>query len=405
MIKKFFISFLCLFAGFTNSFADFSHQYGIIVVPVADLVGHPLAQNHNKESVEKLYKEIPYSGTSKNCPRQHQAIFNEFVKILKEKGHEVKIQILSSYYLIDKNPTTPQAEFWTLRKNVVPIKKLYDSRIDITKFPDPLSFRPLPFSPHNRKVISLIEPFYDSTTQETYSAGTRFVVSEDPTNLPYIKVYLFDRKKFRFRSVKIPRNKFLTTHGKSQEQKIDTFISILKKWSHNQEGFIPYVLGGWSWVDSCKTNNFAKGEQNGLFYNRNNKKPAVSGLDCVGIIGRAAQICDIPFFFKNTTTMKLKMDPLKKGESLEKGDVIWYPGHVMVVSDVEKGLIIESRGYSLGYGKLHEKSLSSYFKNVNSFDQFLQNVYSGKSLQLLNSKGKPETFVKCQVYKMKSIWN
>ena len=33
---------------------------------------------------------------------------------------------------------------------------------------------------------------------------------------------------------------------------------------------------------------------------------------------------------------------LKKGEALEEGDLIWYSGHVMIVSDIKKNRLIEA---------------------------------------------------------------
>ena len=37
-------------------------------------------------------------------------------------------------------------------------------------------------------------------------------------------------------------------------------------------------------------------------------------------------------------------------QKIKVGDLIYFPGHVMIVSDLAKNLFIESAGYSVGFG-------------------------------------------------------
>ncbi len=61
----------------------------------------------------------------------------------------------------------------------------------------------------------------------------------------------------------------------------------------------------------------------------------MSGFDCAGIISRAAQMCGIPYYFKNTYTLAHYLKSLSIDTHLQEGDLIWIPGHVMIVSDLK----------------------------------------------------------------------
>ena len=133
----------------------------------------------------------------------------------------------------------------------------------------------------------------------------------------------------------------------------------MRQWAKRKEGFIPYVWGGFSFTDTIKTTS--------CFLLKDETTSPKTGLDCVGIIARVAQIYGIPYFYKNTTTIKQCLTPLARNSKLMTGDIIWVPGHVMIVADLTNHTLIEARGYDHGYGKVQEIPLNEEFKGINTY--------------------------------------
>jgi hypothetical protein len=132
----------------------------------------------------------------------------------------------------------------------------------------------------------------------------------------------------------------------------------------------------------------------------------VTGLDCSCLIARAAQIYGIPYFFKNTTTLFQCMKPIEKGQSLQNGDLMWYMGHVLVVSDVKNNKITESVGYPFGYGKVIEHPLHKVFKDMYSYSDLEKACFNGQPIQRLSSDGHvARTVNKVLFYSMKKSWD
>src|SRR5205814_4688733 len=103
-----------------------------------------------------------------------------------------------------------------------------------------------------------------------------------------------------------------------------------------------------------------------------------NGFDCSGVILRAAQIAGIPYFCKNTTTIAQCLTPLKSEQQLREGDLILIKGHVMIVSDITKNLLIEARSYGHGYGKLHEISIDQVFEGIETYKDLCDAYYEKK---------------------------
>ncbi len=126
------------------------------------------------------------------------------------------------------------------------------------------------------------------------------------------------------------------------------------------------------------------------FWQRPTDEYPASGADCSGMLLTAAQSAGISYFSKNTKALVHDHGKLlKKGEKIEKGDLIYYFGHVMVVSDLEKSLLIEAIGYEAGYGKVQEISLAQAFSHIKTYDDLMQAYRSKRFLKRLNSQGKP----------------
>lgn len=130
----------------------------------------------------------------------------------------------------------------------------------------------------------------------------------------------------------------LTTH----KQRTQLFVKLLRSWTHLNNGVIPYVWGGCSFIGTSNDRGFSE------TIHIQNDKPAYSftktdctespktGLDCTGLIALAAQIAGIPYFLKNSTTITQHLQQIKKDQPFEEGDIIWIDRHAMVISNIKK---------------------------------------------------------------------
>ena len=110
------------------------------------------------------------------------------------------------------------------------------------------------------------------------------------------------------------------------------------------------------------------------------------------------------YFFKNTTTLAYYLKPLALGEAAEKGDLIFFPGHVQIISDVEKNLIIESAGYKSGYGKVHEKKVGELFRNKLTINSLIAAYHAKEKLERLYKDGTVEILPYCKILRFSSLY-
>ena len=342
MIKKTLLNLL-----FFNCYA----YKAIVVVPVADLLGQP-SQNINPN---KFYNQLNPSTELGTCHRINQSLFNEIVDVVQEKGAEVEIATRNCFI---KNSTSDRYnKFWTLKSNIMPLEGLDRDKI-------PASSQ-----------VTLIKPF--KYKKLTFSAGTNFVVQTETKNS--CKVFILNPKTKNFDMVDIPKSYIF----EPSDNRINDFIRILKSWT-NQKKVIPYVWGGTSFSKSYKKHKNAAEFHKFLSKTENVK----SGMDCAGLILRAAQIAGIPYFYKNTTTLAANLPKIRGIDSIENGDLIFFPGHVIIISDIDKNLCIEARGYNHGYGIVQEIPLNQLFKDINNFNELRETYFRHKPLERLDSEQK-----------------
>jgi len=383
----------------------------LVITPVADLIGRPVKQS----DMFVNYSNIPLaSGAFQRgqlCPRVHQLIFNEIVDMSKKQCDEARINISSVYYLA-RNNANPQTAYWTALKNLIPLKTLKEKKVDLSKIPKPIEFWSNGSALYQKNTITLILPWTDRYSQQTFSAGTRFVLSKSDENRKNYSIYIFDPKIMNYRITQIPKKLALKNDKhRSNTKKTCLFVRLLRIWAHYDNGFIPYVWGGCSFTTTSK-HPFEKKEYGekgpGTYYF---ERPDIKcnpciGLDCSGMVARAAQICGIPYFFKNSTTLASQMTPLKSKDTLQEGDLLWIPGHVMVIADTSKNTLIEARGYGSGYGRVHEIQLNKMFRNINTYGDLLKAYFAGKPLVLMNSKQENRsTLSDYKILKLASVWN
>ncbi len=384
-------------------------QQALTIVPVADLIGEPSGERFTDALVENIYKQLPYCGERLpyNCQRIHQLLFNEMVIIEEEREKEVRITVPNVFFNKEYD-TTPYNSYWSLKKNFITTAALKKHGLDFSTIPQPISYEK-PRSLQQQQTVALTIPYYEPKLHITFSAGTRFIKAENGQNSSHVKVFVLDPKKMTIATMFLPKKICITqTSNHAQQQKM--FVALIRQWAHLKNGFIPYVWGGCSFTHYYIHDNFITkhAQKNSITWYERPHSPLgpLSGFDCTGLIARAAQLCAIPYFFKNTSTLAKHLTPLTTKDTLKEGDLLWFPGHAIVITDIAHNLIVESRAYSHGYGKVHEIPLCNVFKDINNFSDILDAYYNNKPLYRLTKTGTVAHIIPTfKLLKLASVWH
>ncbi len=396
--------FLLLSLVFQHSLCaitPFQPYKAVVIAPIVDAVGGPLADIFKYEEIERQYDEFP-SAPDKgyySCLRIHQLKYNEVVTVKSAPygRAEVECEVSNLFYLDRRGKK--RRNFSLLKKHLMPLSEL-EKKIDSSTIPQPIDMKKTA-AEYNAAILTLVMPWLDEKTKTWYSAGTRFVRCPENDTVASYAFYLTDYANFSTYKGYVPKKKAIVAYPKTAEKMRALFLKILKSWANSVQGFIPYVFGGTSFTTRYKRDEFSLvfGRRAGRrvsYWQRypNNEMPA-AGFDCSGMLLTAAQIAGIPYFLKNTWTLTEDCGrPLKKNDKLEQGDLIWYFGHVMVVSDIKKNMLIEAVGYEAGYGKMHELPVSRVFTGIKTYAELVQAYHTKRSLKRLNSKGEPYRSIK-----------
>ncbi|MBT5015071.1 hypothetical protein HOM50_01535 [bacterium] len=375
----------------------------VTIVPVANLATEPSSKRfpNDPNPYDKL--GTTYKSGIDSCPRLHQLLFNEQVRIIEQNGNDVLIEVPYLYF-----QTSPKGHkinrYWTDKRYFRPLKAIPQSQSCI---PKPIDFNQLT-TDHNN-ITTLTKPFYHCPSNTTYSAGTRFITTKHTSRGDSVLIY--DPTTKQTHKASIPAGFCIhPTEIPAQKQKEEFFVKLLKKWVHDSNGQIPYVWGGCSFNHPYASLNYSV--QDHMYkdklhsnYTLTGHYPACdSGFDCTGLILRAAQIAQLPYFFKNTTTVGFRVKPLKRNEPIASGDLILFPGHIIVISDVNKNLVIEARSKYDDYGYIHEVPLNKVFRGINTFDDLRQAYMSNLKLERLNAHDKTISQIPIRILKLNSIW-
>jgi cell wall-associated NlpC family hydrolase len=388
---------------------------GVVIVPVADLVGSPIQAFNLAHSSHASYEKLPLCGSissSSGCPRLQQLLFNETVEIIDKQDNEYCIAIPHLFYTTATN-NKAQNIYWTSTKNIVPYKTLEKFEIDTGKIPPMPCFKKRKNNiESDEQSIVLLFPWYDYVTNKSYSAGTRFTLADESLDEQQYHIYILDWQNHALTTTRVPKTSAFIQKCSTKKEAIRQFVTIIRAWAHHYHGYIPYVWGGSSFIDSCKENSFhqallsSKTKKISVIVRPDCKGTPKSGFDCAGLFARAAQMAGIPYFFKNTLTLAQHLQPLQLGQKLMEGDLMWIPGHVMAVSDVKNNLVIEARGYSHGFGVVQEIELYKVFKDITTYNQLIDAFLQSKPIERLNKDGVPvETIKTIKLLKIESAWD
>jgi len=363
-----------------KSCTDFDHlPHARVIVPVADAVMRRLGS-----CSQQLYYQLPYAEVAEPeaeiCERGYQLLFNEQVGIIDQQGDEMCVCVPHIYYQPARNEK-PLSTYWVLSSSIMPIQELQKANVDITLFPKAKHI----YSPE-LVTNELVLKYPWTYNGITYSVGTRFAI--DSLSAGQASIWVFNPQSKQWDSARIDKQFYVTPEIRSLEDSITLMLEIMRLWAHHPHGVIPYVWGGASFTHLVPDNEFIiKRSQGIMVYEREQSTYPKTGFDCSCFISRAAQICNLPYWWGDSVTVHLHAMPVTKKNGIRNGDIIWIPGHVLMVSDVKQGIIIEARGYGSGYGKVHELHLAKFFDGISTFDELLSAYEQQAPLSVLNRAG------------------
>ncbi|MFI5332867.1 MAG: hypothetical protein ACHQVS_02070 [Candidatus Babeliales bacterium] len=383
----------------------------IVTIPIADLVGSPLPIQHH--STVRAYQELPVCGATYQpfvaCPRLHQALFNQQVEVIQERGDQVCVRIPNVFYVTHSN--THHNQFWMARSALTPITTVQNQKINLATFPRPIdaATKTVP----EKDIVTLIEPFHDIKTGLMFSAGTRFVITQTKPSAHTFAVYRYDPARNNVGTMHIPKKSCtVIAPDCTSRERVRHYVTLARQWAIHTPDAIPYGWGCCSYIERSQPNNFTeiikqKEGQSYSYYTRPDcSSKTKSGLDCSGLICLAAQCCGIPCFLKNSTTIAHCLHPVTSHEAIIEGDIIWIPKHVMIVGSLKHNTLIEARHYEQGYGYVQEIPLSAVFKGITTYQELYAACVHKKPLVRLDSEGTPrETIRECKILQIMSVWN
>ncbi len=409
----------------------------VVMVPVCDAVKNPLLSPSRTNFVTH-YTKIPFSPDSPPAfvCRLYQLKKNEQVNVIALTDKEAYCDTDSFYYY--RGSRKSRCTFWIQKKCITPLDLLTSKNLHVPPATD-LASRP---ELYNKDVLTLTMPWYDGITKATYSVGTRFLRSEKEDTRTHYAVYIVTKNLIEKISF-VPKEVARVDYPRDYEQARIAFLDLLRAWVHGKQEheqekevlkpqrtnlnistkkksskkssaqeIIPYVHGGCSFSGKSPAQGFylSRRVQNGkklLYWQRLGEYEApLDGFDCSNLVLSAAQIVGMPYYFKNTHALLRGLKDLKKEQSLQEGDLVWYSGHVLVVSDLKKNLLIEASGYENGHGRLHETSVNKVFKDIKDFPALINAYHSRKKVYRLTKTGRcrPEE-LRIRLLSLRSLWD
>lgn len=379
-------------------------QKGVVLKPIIDLVGHPIASNTIS------YHSLPSAGGSQQpfdaCPRTHQLLYNETVEIIKQTDDEICVKLNHLFYVTTEN-RTPQATFWTHKENVTPFSQL--SKQMQMRIPEPYNYQ----SESSTQPITVIltKPWHSKTLKTTFSIGTRFVPSSENQTRGCFAVWAICPKTLQPITLLIPQSHAMIIEDANKEAARERFVKLLQSWAR-MSGTIPYIWGGCSVTETLRTGRFkhisitCNNRTCDAYQQTEMKRQPQSGFDCTGLILRAAQAAGLPYYYKNSTTIAQYLNPITSRERIKEGDLIWIPGHIMAISNLKKNTIIEARHYNDGFGRVHEIRLNHLFKNIETFADLYHTIAHNQPLYRLNRGGRvSKTVSQAKILSIDSCWD
>lgn len=313
------------------------------------------------------------------CRRSHQGLLNEVVRIIDSEATDVCIAFDNVIYGIDPQTQQPLNSFWIPHHKLVLLQDLS---------PEALAAVPAPRGADDATLV-LHLPW------DHYSLGTRFVHTPAHDTQNHYGVRYVDLAHNSSHIMHIPKSHAsIETIPASPEEARTRFVQLAHRLidhvkQHGDNAVIPYVWGGSSFIIPYEDTTFSLKEG----WQRPGPQPYM-GYDCSELILRLAQTCGIPYTCKITSMMGMLLKELQPDEALTEGDLIWMPGHVMIIASLRNNEVIESRGYSSGYGRVHRITLAECFEGIATYAQLQDAITAQQPLTLLKRDGSAGSVIK-----------
>lgn len=290
-------------------------------------------------------------------------------------GDEIQVNCPAAIYWFDQKTGEPVSSFWMKKTQAF----VYDA---LPK--DMQEAIPSPVNEYDNAVVALVYPWKE------LSVGTRFnrVPYWDTHHAYAVLVPHYESSMVQIDFV--PRRDALSNEYRTHQEARACFVWLMNMLVDRvaelgDDRVIPYVRGGSSFVHAHVQSDFYRDA--GAWYRDKAGGSCYTGYDCSELVMRMAQIVGINFPWKMSHVMEKMLARLVPGDELQDGDIIWIPGHVMIVSDREKNEVIESRGYGVGYGCVHRIMLSELLDGIESYDDLLTRFYNKETVWLKDSHG------------------
>lgn len=345
-----------------------------------------------KDPVVDLYVNLPIQQSSPLsgagysdgiCRRAHQGLCNEVVTIVDRKGQHVKMACDTVVYGFDPDYASlgkPLNTFWVHKKHLIFFNHLDDAYL--YAFPGPRE--------QTNNTLVLRFPW------KQYSLGTRFVRALEHDTEDTYGALLVSSHPHKIKVLQIPKSHVRLEVPLTSEQRRAYFVQLaydIIQFAQRDcaDGIIPYVWGGSSFVHSYQDQNFSLQNKR---WERPGKRNPYNGYDCSELVLRLAQVSDIPYLCKTTVVIEKLMRPLSKTDRLESGDLIRFPGHVMIVGNIARNELIEAAGYGGGFGKVQVMKLSQRFAGIQNYKQLRRAYHRKMRLKLLARDGSEQSEIK-----------
>ncbi|HSW76604.1 MAG TPA: hypothetical protein VLG50_06140 [Candidatus Saccharimonadales bacterium] len=315
-----------------------------------------------KDPVIELNNNFPppqnsQTRANKESSRAHQCLFNEIVTVLEQRDDCVKVMCKNAIYGFHNTTKDYLNSFWIYKKDIIALQDLDKQVLDAI---------PNPAYGHDPTIV-LVYPW------KLYSIGTRFKRAPKHDTAQYYAIQLPNFNENAVLIDFVPRIDALVEIKKNQRLARRLFVKIINElvdrvFQNSQDPAcikIPYVLGGSSFV---------------MPYNDETEKNDISyGYDCSEFILRMAQIAGIDFPWKTSSAMERFTKELTPQDTLQDGDIIWVPGHVIIVSNIKNNEIIESR--KSVYACVCKSTLDKRFEGISTYDDLMTHYHSHKTIK------------------------
>ena len=406
MLKKYFLAIFLFSSFYTPLITRNYPAMAVCIVPVANCFNEYLSTKFpgaTEAQIEDVYKNLLASNESTGLMRIHQLRFNDIVEVVEEHGCECIVRC-NEHFTQNKPDQNIYNTYAFLKKNLLFLEDLPGNIQEY--LPEPYVWFNGNSFDATRAIVTLTMPFTDEATGVTYSIGTRFkLVNTNPHfvldgTAPFYTLKDTMRDVYILKSngtigiCAIPCSQSQLDYPMTNEEKESCILDLFFKYT-NYTKKAPTAFGGNSTTELHTPADYAKtslelpnGEIVKGFTRPLHNSDVQTGFTMPELNMTINNTCQVPSFFKNTTTMFRLSESLQPDQKIEKLDYIVGTGYMGRVISVEENLIGDIRSYSHHNGIARLTPLSKNFKNIETYADLQRAFFEGQPLELTNDEGK-----------------